>query len=291
MYKHFYNFNIDSLIKIRLHLGHRDEHLNFKITPYLYGTRHNINIYNLDKLWKPYRYLYYGLVQNFARRNTFFLVGTNPHLPMSNILEKLTLEYPFTTDKHISFYISGYVDRKWIGGLFSNWKIFSEFVQIMENPNKKFEKRYKFLKYFLFLKGLRNLSKMPVPDFVVFLDQNAEALAEIRKMQIPMIGLVDTNMNPDDFVYKFWSNNDTFENIEFFFEFLKDTVKEGRLKEQQLFYYFFLSKLKKKLKLKAQLKLNRKKKPSLKILKKKPVKKQKAKKNYKKKTLKNETQI
>jgi len=73
----------------------------------------------------------------------------------------------------------------------------------MENPNKKFEKRYKFLKYFLFLKGLKNLTKMPVPDFVVFLDKNVEALAEIQKMQIPMIGLVDTDMNPDDFVYKF----------------------------------------------------------------------------------------
>jgi len=50
MFKNFYKFNILNLIKIRLHLGHNDLELNKNLTSYLYGTRHNINIYNLDKL-------------------------------------------------------------------------------------------------------------------------------------------------------------------------------------------------------------------------------------------------
>jgi ribosomal protein S2 len=50
MYKNFYNFNLQNLLKIRLHLGHKDDQLNLKLTSYLYGTRHNINIYDLDKL-------------------------------------------------------------------------------------------------------------------------------------------------------------------------------------------------------------------------------------------------
>jgi len=245
MYKNFYNFNINSLIKIRLHLGHKQNALNSKLTSYIYGTRHNINIYNLDKLWKPYRYLYYSLVQNFARRNSFFIIGTNKNLPMSHILEKLLNEYPFKSEEDYSFYISGYVDRKWIGGLFTNWKIFSEFIQYLDNATYNFSKRFRYLKYFPYLKGIRNLAKMPLPDFYVFLDKDEEAFFELKKMHVPMIGLVDTDMDPDNFLYKFLGNNDTLENIEFFFDFIKETVKEGRLKEQQLFYYYFLYKLKK----------------------------------------------
>jgi ribosomal protein S2 len=50
MYKNFYNFNLKNLIKIRLHIGHKDETLNSQLTSYIYGTRHNINIYNLETL-------------------------------------------------------------------------------------------------------------------------------------------------------------------------------------------------------------------------------------------------
>lgn len=245
MYKQFYNFNLKNLIKIRLHLGHKNENLNTNLTSYIYGTRHNINIYNLDKLWKPYRYLFYSLVQNFSKRNNFFIIGTNKHLPMSSLLENILKEYPFSIDKQKSFYVSGYMDKKWISGLFTNWKIFSEFIQYLDNPQFKFKKKYKFQKYFYYLKGIRNLYSMPIPDFFVFLDKNEEALYELKQLQVPLIGLVDTDMNPKDFLYSFLSNNDSIENIEFFFDFLKEAVKEGRLQEQQKYYYHFVVKLKK----------------------------------------------
>ena len=172
MYKNFYNFNINNLIKIRLHLGHKDNKLNLQLTSYIYGTRHNINIYNLDKLWKPYRYLFYNLVENFFRRNSFLLIGTNKNLPMTLILEKLMIEYPFQLEKNKNFYISGYIDRKWIGGLFTNWKIFNEFLQYLENPFQILKKKYKFQKYFFHMQGLKNLNKMPFPDFLIFLDKD-----------------------------------------------------------------------------------------------------------------------
>lgn len=290
MYKHFYNFNINNLMKIRLHLGHKNDTLNLMLTSYIYGTRHNINIYNLDKFWKPYRYLFYSLTHMFFRRNSFFIIGTNKNLPMKEFLRSLSLKYPvpfyrpledttlkknnenekylyklklkknvtnFQTSqisykneelyKYFSYYISGYIDRKWIGGLFTNWKIFKEFIRYIGCSGLNFKKRYRFQKYFFFLKGIKNLAKMPIPDFVIFLDKDLEALSELKKFQIPLIGIVDTNMNPDDFVYKFFGNNDSMETIEFFFEFLNQSIQEGRLREQQLFYYYFIHKLKKKL--------------------------------------------
>ena len=248
MYKNFYNFNVKNLLKIRLHLGHKNSILNTNLSSHIFGTRHQINIYDLDKLWKPYKYLFHSLIKNFARRNSFFIVGTNKALPMSSILETYLNQYPFKTETESSFYISGYVDKKWIGGLFTNWKIFREFIQFLEKPHQKFKKRYRFQKYFYFLKGIKNLFKMPIPDFVILLNNDKEALYELKHFQVPLIGLVDTDMNPKEFIYNFLGNNDSIENIEFFFNFLQETINQGRFLEQQQYYNLFIYKIKKNLK-------------------------------------------
>lgn len=258
MFKNFFNFNITNLIKIRLHLGHKNNNLEPRLTSYIYGTRHSIDIFNLNKFWKPYRYLFYNLVHIFFKRNSFFIIGTNKNLPMASILENMLTQYPFENRLKQSFYISGYIDRKWIGGLFSNWKIFIEFIKYLENPFEKLNKKYKFQRYFWYLKGIKLLEKNPVPDFVIFLDQNKEALKEIQDMQIPLIGLVDSNINPNSFLYKFFGNNDTFESIDFFFNFLKEAIKEGRLKEQSYFFYYFVNKIKKEIANVDVIKLKRK---------------------------------
>jgi len=62
-------------------------------------------------------------------------------------------------------------------------------------------------------------------------------LHEIEALQIPLIGLVDTDMNPNKFLYRFFGNNDAFENINFLFFFLKEPILQGRLKEQKQFYF------------------------------------------------------
>jgi ribosomal protein S2 len=79
------------------------------------------------------------------------------------------------------------------------------------------------------------------------LDKDLDALHEIKNLKIPMIGLVDTNMNPEDYVYKFFSNNDSVETVEFLFEFLKEAVKDGRLKEQEQFFIYLLQHIKLKI--------------------------------------------
>jgi small subunit ribosomal protein S2 len=88
---------------------------------------------------------------------------------------------------------------------------------------------------------------MPIPDFILMLNKDVTALKEIKQLEIPIIGLVDTDMDPDDFIYKFFSNNDSIETIEFLFTFLNETAKEGRLKEQEKFLFYLILKIKKKL--------------------------------------------
>ena len=247
MYKQLYKINEQSLIKIRSHIGHKNEKLNNKINPYLYGTRHNINIFDIKKLWVSYRYLFFSLSEMFLKRSSFFIVGTNKNIPMDILLKKWIKKNPLENKEKNSFYISGYIDKKWIGGLFSNWKIFYEFIDYVHIYNMGIKVKYKFEKYLCNLNGIINLEKMPIPDFIIMLDKDQEALHEIKNLQIPLIGVIDTDMNPDDFVYKFFGNNDSIENLDFFFEFLTEAAKEGRLKEQQLFFLYTIYKIKNKI--------------------------------------------
>ncbi len=247
MYKALYNINEQNLIKIRSHLGHNTGKLNNKINPYLYGTRHNINIYDIKKLWTSYRYLFYNFSEMFLKRNTFFIVGTNKRIPVNLLLKNWLAQDPFINKKNNKFYVSGYVDKKWIGGLFSNWKIFYEFIKYIPMFNKGIKIKYKFEKYMSNLQGAVNLQKMPIPDFIIMLDKDKIALDEIKNLQVPLIGIIDTDMDPDDFVYKFLGNNDSIEYLDFVFSFISEAIKEGRLKEQQLFYIYVISKIKRKL--------------------------------------------
>ena len=77
---------------------------------------------------------------------------------------------------------------------------------------------------------------------------NEDALKEIQRLNIPIWGLVDSNMNPGWFLYQFFGNDYSLESLEFFCEFLKDAILEGRIKEQEIFFYYLLNKLKKKIK-------------------------------------------
>jgi small subunit ribosomal protein S2 len=97
------------------------------------------------------------------------------------------------------------------------------------------------------LQGTVNLEKMPIPDFIIMLDKDPIALHEIKNLQIPLIGIVDTDMNPDDFIYKFFGNNDSIDYLDFFFSFIVEAINEGRLKEQHLFYLYLILKIKEKI--------------------------------------------
>ena len=245
MQKNLYNISVEHLIKIRSHLGHKKNDLNPKNTSNIYGFRHNISIHNLDQIWKSYKYLFHSLTENISKRNSFFLVGTNKNLPM-DLLIKNFLEKEKNTkneNNYKSFYITGYIVDKWVKGWFSNWKILRNFMEFIKTSPKKHKKRYQ--KYANYLKGIDFSQKNPVPDFLLVLHADKNILKESMDFQVPIIGLIDSNVDPDFFLYKFLGNQDSLENIDFFFEFIDEVIKEGRLKEQQMFFFYLLLKLKK----------------------------------------------
>ena len=237
MYKKLYNLSWNHLLKVRSHLGHKNNKLNTKLNSYIYGTRHNVNIFDIEKIWKPFRYLFYSLVENVYKRNTFFLIGTSNNFPMDLIIKNFIKSLSKNEINQYTFYIKGYISDKWVNGLFSNWKITLEFIKYMKNSTKVNSKRYK--KYLHYLKDINEWKDNPTPDFLLSLNSNEDAIKESINLQIPIIGLIDSNTDPSYFLYKLFTNKESVQNIDFFLNFIKEAIKEGRAKEQELFFFIY----------------------------------------------------
>lgn len=239
------NINITTLqlFKARLHLGHKNNKLNIKMLPYLYGTRHNINIFNLERILICLKITFKAISEIVKQRGYFFLVGTNSNLPMIELFYYFFYKYSKLNINEKNFFITGFVGSKWIGGNFTNWKGTFKFINHINKSSKKNSTRFK--KYLIHLQGLGLNKKKPIPDFIFLFNKDQLALNEFNKLNIPVMGITDSNTNPSDYLYTLPGNDDSLESIQFFCNFLEKAILEGKQKDQERFFMFCLKKLQK----------------------------------------------
>jgi small subunit ribosomal protein S2 len=244
-YKNIINLTTIQLFKARLHLGHKTNNLNLKMLVYLLGTRHKINIFNLQHILISLRIIFKAISEIVKQRGHFFLIGTNKDLPMIEIFYYFLLKYSVLNPKEKNFFITGFVGSKWIGGSFSNWKKTFQFFNFIQKSSLRKQESIRYKKYFKNLQGLNQNKKKPIPDFVFFFNNDKKALKEIQHLHIPVIGITDSNTNPDSFLYNLPGNDDSLESIQFFCNFLEQAIVEGKQKDQERFFLFCLKKIKK----------------------------------------------
>tara|TARA_B100001142_G_scaffold300436_1_gene325211 strand:+ start:33977 stop:34729 length:753 start_codon:yes stop_codon:yes gene_type:complete len=244
-YKNIINLTTTQLFKARLHLGHRNNTLNLKMLVYLLGTRHNVNIFNLQHILISLRIIFKAISEIVKQRGHFFLVGTNKDLPMVEIFYYFLLKYSILNPNEKNFFITGFVGKKWVGGSFSNWKKTFQFLNYIQKSSLRKQESARYKNYFKHLQGLNQNKKKPIPDFVFFFNQDINALKEVQQLNIPMIGITDSNSNPDNLLYNLPGNDDSLESIQFFCNFLEQAILEGKQKDQERFFLFCLKKLKK----------------------------------------------
>ena len=125
-------------------------------------------------------------------------------------------EYPFKHNTFSSLYMTGYSDQRWIKGIFSNWKVTFAFQEAVKRrlaacPEGKKHKRY--ARYFKGIEGTDLLAKV-VPDFVLVFAADRSAFHECRNLDLPMVGVVDSNTDPGAFIYPVFANDDSIESIQ-----------------------------------------------------------------------------
>ncbi|MBU8920636.1 MAG: 30S ribosomal protein S2 [Bacteroidales bacterium] len=223
------NVQIKDLLEAGVHFGHQTRRWNPKMKPYIYKEQSGVYIIDLRITLQKLQKAYDMLVDIAAQGKTSLFVGT----------KRQSKESVKEDADRCDMY---YINERWLGGTLTNFKTISNSIaklddmeamekdgrieQLSKKERLDLEKhKQKLLKV---LSGIRKMQKMPA--CIIVFDTNKEAIAirEARRLKIPLIGLVDTNSDPNDVDLAIPANDDAIRSIKLFTKTLSDAIIEGR---------------------------------------------------------------
>jgi small subunit ribosomal protein S2 len=220
---------IKDLLEAGVHFGHQTRRWNPKMKQYIFGERNGIYIIDLQK---THRLLQDALqfVQELASqgKNVMF-IGTKRQAQEAIAEEAKRCGMPYVTER-------------WLGGLLTNFTtIQRSLARLRELEAMGTDGRYESLskkeisgiekekkKISKNLDGIRNMAKLPDAVFVIDTKKEKIAVDEARKLKIPVIGIVDTNCDPEEVDYVIPGNDDALRSIRLFTSRIADAVMSGR---------------------------------------------------------------
>ena len=221
---------IEQLLEAGIHFGHNTRRWNPKMEQYIFGVRNKIHIIDL-RITLPLINNALAKLYNVASKSgKVLIVGTKKQ--SSTIVENIALE----TQQF-------FVNKRWLGGTLTNWKTISnsikkldDFELILSDKNTNINLSKKELlnisrekeKLDLNIGGIRNLGGLP--DIVVVFDAIKDKLSilEAKKLNIPVIAILDTNANPDLVDFPIPGNDDALRSINLYAELFKLTIIEAK---------------------------------------------------------------
>ena len=225
------DISLSQLLEAGVHFGHKAHRWNPKMFPYIYSEVNNIHILDLIQsatlLKKAMRYLETAASQN----KTVLFVGTK---------RQATTLIAQEAKRSNSYY----VNHRWLGGMLTNWSTMKERIEKLKDLEKQesegtFDlltkkegalRRKELTKLRKYLDGIKSMTKLP--DVVIIIDQRREmtAVAECRKLGIPIISILDTNCDPDLVDIPIPGNDDAVRSIKLILTLLTDSIIKGQTK-------------------------------------------------------------
>lgn len=224
---------IRSLLEAGAHFGHQTERWNPKMLKFIYGERNGVHIINLDLTMRAWLKARQFVVDRVSSGGNILFVGTKPQA--RTVVEEQAVRCG-----------AFHVTTRWLGGMLSNFETIKRSMQRMrkleellaesEKPDsevklakkEKLQISRKLEKLYATLGGIRDMRRPPDLLFVVDIIKERIAVAEARKLRIPVIALVDTNCDPDPVEFVIPSNDDASRTLQLFSAALADAVLEGR---------------------------------------------------------------
>ena len=218
------------LLEAGVHFGHQTRRWNPKMAEYIYCERNGIYIIDLQKTVKKLEEAY-SFVRNLAENGqTILFVGT----------KKQAADAVKEEASRVGMY---YVNARWLGGMLTNFKTMrtridrlAQLKKMQEDgtfdmlPKKEVMKLLgEMEKLEKYLGGVKEMKKLPGALFVVDPRKEHNAIAEARKLHIPIVAIVDTNCDPDEIDYVIPANDDAIRGIELLTSLMADAVAEGLL--------------------------------------------------------------
>ncbi|MDE6762667.1 MAG: 30S ribosomal protein S2 [Oscillospiraceae bacterium] len=221
--------SMKQLLEAGVHFGHQTRRWNPKMAPYIFTERNGIYIIDLQKTVKKLDEAY-SFVKSVAENgDTVLFVGTKKQAGDS------VKEEAVRAGVH-------YVNARWLGGMMTNFKTIQRRIKRLEQlhqmeedgtfnllPKKEVVKlQLEIEKLEKYLGGIKTMKKLPGALFIVDPRKEKIAVAEAKKLGIPIVAIVDTNCDPDDVDYVIPGNDDAIRAVKLIAGAMADAVIEGR---------------------------------------------------------------
>lgn len=223
------NVSMRDMLEAGVHFGHQTRYWNPKMKPFIFGSRSKIHIINLEKTVPLFEDAMNVLSSIASRNGRILFVGTKRSAQDIIAAEATRAGQP-------------YVNHRWLGGMLTNFKTVKNSIKRLreieamkadgsiERLTKKegimLERELEKLERSL--GGIKDMPSIPDALFIIDVGYEKNAVAEARKMGIPVIGVVDTNNSPDDIDYVIPGNDDAIRAIQLYASAAADTIIAGR---------------------------------------------------------------
>ena len=220
--------SMKQLLEAGVHFGHQTRRWNPKMAPYIFTERNGIYIIDLQKTVKKVEEAYYFIRDIAAEGKSVLFVGTKKQA-QDSIREEA---------ERVGMY---YVNNRWLGGMLTNFKTIEKRIArlaqinkmeedgtfdvlpkkeviILKNQRDKLEKN---------LGGIKEMKELPGAMFVVDPRKEKIAIAEAKKLGIPVVAIVDTNCDPDEVDYVIPGNDDAIRAVKLITSRMADAVIEA----------------------------------------------------------------
>ena len=217
------------MLEAGVHFGHQTRFWNPKMAQYIFGQRNKIHIINLEKTLELYNTAMKHIRQLAANKGSVMMVGTKRQAREIVAEEAQRAGIP-------------YVDSRWLGGMLTNFKTVKASIKRLkemevmqtEGALEKMSKKEGLMfkreldKLNKSMGGIKDMVSLPDAIFVIDVGYHKIAVTEAAKLGIPVIGVVDTNHNPEGIAYVIPGNDDSSRAIRLYARGVADAILEGR---------------------------------------------------------------
>lgn len=226
--------SMKQLLEAGVHFGHQTRRWNPKMKKYIFTERNGIYIIDLQKTVKKVDEAYKYVKEIAANGGTVLFVGTKKQA-QDSVRDEATRSGMF------------YVNQRWLGGTLTNFQTIRKRINRLKSiermeedgtfdvlPKKEvvglLKEKERLVK---FLGGIKEMNKLPDAMFVIDPRKERIAIAEARKLNIPIIGMVDTNCDPDEIDYIIPANDDAIRAVKLLTSKMADAIVEVKQGEEQ----------------------------------------------------------
>jgi len=217
------------MLEAGVHFGHQTRFWNPKMAPFIFGDRNKIHIINLESTLPLYKDAVNFVGSMAANRGQILFVGTKRSAQDVIMEEAQRCGMPF-------------VNHRWLGGMLTNWKTVKQSIKRLKDletmsQDGTFERlskkealtlRRESEKLERSLGGIKDMPGVPDVMFVVDVGHEKIAVAEAKKLGIPVVGIVDTNNSPEGIDYIIPGNDDAIRAIRLYTQGVADAIIAGR---------------------------------------------------------------